>query len=1082
MMTKKTMLSMIAAAALVTGFTGCSSDTNNVSTTSGNNDRVSDPKGTVTGTVMDTNGNPLAGVKVYAAGMETTTDAGGIYVFEDVPVVNTANQLSTSVGLSANQTRNGAIQVTIEAPAGYLGATVLVTPEAQQISSGDPSVLNGGQTNPNTNFIDGYLANAGTAVLPALNGTVHGVLENANNGTRPAGVEVCLDLMANSLTHDNTNTAAGNVSYATTSYCAATGENGVFDIVNVPSDARLRYNLADWNLAAGQANSVAVEDTVVTNIGELRVVPIVTADTIAPMVAAVKEGLLPNTNGTARMMLVDDARDSFTIVFSEPINVDSDGSSLPDTDMTDSVNVYVGNTAATMTKVNATATYNGNELKIELSTPLTDGQLVDVHLVNADFRDMGNNFLTLNGTIGYDAASSGVTTLVRLQAFNDLNLNAPAPTGLAQQKTDENGIDDLPLLTQASNAFNDVRDGVAGIQQMNSVDDDDNAMGYDAGQRLFALAWAITGGLITVDVDVPRVTFTPNGAAAYIIGLQRNGVDVDLSPAGTIEVALEGNPGTLTDANTQVIFRPTDPADVSAVEFVLTTKVNARPGDVLTITPMDDLGYAGTAVPLTLADNVNPTTVIQLSYLLGASVNGSNTVVKYGAGGELSQNTGEIKPGLPYLAITAGLLDNLNGTTPINGTSIVADGDLSGELFRYNTRFDDDNDPNTPNVRLYEVYDSNAYIKMPKKRTMGVAFSEDIALSGTPKTSNISATLDNWKENNDVTVRGGTNGGITKVNADLIDMDVDNVIKFANDDNNGVIDYTAVIADNAGNVADADTNAKVVVQDKMPPMVTKAFFDGSNMVITFNEPVKLAAGQTVTVNGKTSTYAATTWKLSADKLTLTIDSTTFGTGLAKADFTLGEYVELAYGSDKHQHAAMEWTVEDVHGNEWVNENAGVAAPAFAAVETIGNFAATTNNTEFVKAAASSDTNEKIVWTFNQKIVTGAGELFNACGTTLNDTDDNNGNGTPDIDDWFEYVDAATNTAHTMTGYMDQVKVSLDSTCKVMTMTFVAGDSTAGANNNPVAQNDVVRNVGTQVFTSDVDNTQTESVSASANNN
>jgi hypothetical protein len=48
----------------------------------------------------------------------------------------------------------------------------------------------------------------------------------------------------------------------------------------------------------------------------------------------------------------------------------------------------------------------------------------------------------------------------------------------------------------------------------------------------------------------------------------------------------------------------------------------------------------------------------------------------------------------------------------------------------------------------------------------------------------------------------------------------------------------------------------------------------------------------------------------------------------------------------------------------------------------------------------------------------------------------------------------------------------------MTLTFISGDATG--KNNPVNKDDVIRNNGTQVFTSDADNSQTESVSASAN--
>lgn len=279
---------------------------------------------------MDTNGNPLANVTVGLAGMTTTTDATGIYVFEEVPVINTANSLSTNLGIAANQTRHLPLQVTISAPAGYMGATVTVTPEAQQISSGDPAVLNGGQTNPNTNFIDGYLAQAGTAVLPKLGAVVTGRLELQATEASVANTNIALDFrfVGGAVGGNVAQQQNGvNTTYATSNYSTTTDADGFFRFENLPADSSLQYVVGNYVVIGEQVQqggnvlsvTTALENDVV-NVGDVQVTPVVNNDVTAPMVASVVEGLNPNTNATNRMMLVDDARTEFTLNFSEAIN------------------------------------------------------------------------------------------------------------------------------------------------------------------------------------------------------------------------------------------------------------------------------------------------------------------------------------------------------------------------------------------------------------------------------------------------------------------------------------------------------------------------------------------------------------------------------------------------------------------------------------------------------------------------------------------------------------------------------------------------------------------------------------------
>ncbi len=89
-------------------------------------DRVSDPTGSVTGLVQDTNGNPIEGASVYLAGQMASTDAGGVYFFQSVPAVLTTGMDDGLGGAPA-----GVLLVSIVPPSSYLGATVTVTPFAQ---------------------------------------------------------------------------------------------------------------------------------------------------------------------------------------------------------------------------------------------------------------------------------------------------------------------------------------------------------------------------------------------------------------------------------------------------------------------------------------------------------------------------------------------------------------------------------------------------------------------------------------------------------------------------------------------------------------------------------------------------------------------------------------------------------------------------------------------------------------------------------------------------------------------------------------------------------------------------------------
>lgn len=175
------------AATFGMGLSGCNDD-NNSSNTGGNTDNINAPKGTVQGAVIDTNGNPLAGARVFLDGREQTTGESGQYKFDNVAVTlaNTPNNNTPAA--------NAPIPVTIIPPAGYLGVNLQVGPRAQ-ITSSDNGGLGGGQTNPQLVFVDGFNAGVGTVALPQLNTTVRGILRDSGTGQTIAGATINADFV-----------------------------------------------------------------------------------------------------------------------------------------------------------------------------------------------------------------------------------------------------------------------------------------------------------------------------------------------------------------------------------------------------------------------------------------------------------------------------------------------------------------------------------------------------------------------------------------------------------------------------------------------------------------------------------------------------------------------------------------------------------------------------------------------------------------------------------------------------------------------------------------------------------------------
>jgi hypothetical protein len=952
-------------------------------------------------------------VKVYIADKNTTTNAGGLYTFNDVPVTSTS-------GVANSPILSQVLSVTIAAPAGYLGATVTVTPSAQIDNAEDKNA--GGTQGGVETFIDGYLAQAGTAVLPQLNASVTGTLRDANTGAVLPNTKINLDLTTGGtvgVAQEGVQNAAIGTTYAVSNYSATTDANGIFSFTNIPSDSAFTAVAPGYNPLSCFAFNTNAEDAL--ELGTCNTTKIVSIDAVPPQIASVAGSIasipLPaasKTGNTAAnvLMLEDDTRQVITINLTEEIAALSE----VDNDFTKSITVYDWTNKAYVDLSAAGAVViSGNMLTVTLPNALTDAQELDINMLITDFKDAaGNKIVITDGNLdniddalNYVANNSGQNQAIRVSliAYNDLNTNASAVTAQAQQAKDSVGIsaDGFDAQRTYSNAFNDVSLPTNNIAQLNADESTPRLNALSAAQNIGAL----------VTNNSARFTFTPSGASSYNItmvnkaGVPQN-IALDANRVGvTAAPVLSANGAALTGTASLV----TDTA-VTPVELVLTT---ATIGDIITITPIDDFGYVGTSKTITLVDNVAPTTVLQESYMNARAVSVAAGAVKtFGDGGELTNNFGQSAgAGTPILAVTPGLLDNLDaaGNNILSdNTFVTGDQTLERELSVYNGK-------NAAGVRVIKtanVYDATAYAEFVKNlsRNIGVAFSEDVNLTGvTPSFDGTTVTATSYVAHNDVTVDDagdpaagsavGNEAGLGN-NVDLVEFTTTNVLDLANNNHGKTMSFNG-IKDNSGNVAD---NAKVVFQDNMPPFITKSTYNG-DLTVVFNEAITTptnAVPVTITVANAAGTKSSnltlttanqltgttTNWSLSTDKKTLSINSGLIAAapiaGGAPADtlrtlFDAGSYVEAAASGDtvSRQHALVSFdNVQDTASgktNSWAEWSAladlgdakvDLATPIFAAIDMIGEFKFDTTATKF-KIGTALNTTQEVVWNFTHPI-------------------------------------------------------------------------------------------------------------------
>lgn len=909
------------------------------------------PKATVSGHVQDTNGHPVAGATVNLAGQTKTTDASGQYVFTNVPVTGVA-------GTDAGSVSNLVIVITPPATSGYLGATVTVNPQANIEGQNDG---NNGQTTTGTHLISGFSVQAGTAVLPKQASSVKGVLRDNQTNLPVANTVVTLDLTAVQTalgTGTVNNTAGVTGTIRAPLMQVTTGADGSFTFNNVPSDSVMRISAVGYVVNSVQTPGAGggAPDLFGTNdedrqqvVGDVMATKTISADTAAPVVRNVTGSVL--VAGGPHNLSHNGS--TITLQFSEPVTY-TQGTAIAQGD------VLVYDTVARR-YVNGTAALSADGLSLvfttDAATQPAPGSVVNVNMNRAAFSDAASNWLNINGADALANVSGKIGALDGIEDGLGALVGAGAGFVQVQVRTYRNpAIAGGPVLTQQAGTAatgdrallgigGDVDAVTANIQQLNARDDDNGNATADTVERINALIAAAGLGAPNLDVaqgaSATLVTFPAiAGAVAYNVSMTRSGaaLNVDGSNVTVVSPAGGTNPST-------TVYRFLAPANTATVGVVLNS---VRAGDSLVVAAEDSLGNLVPGVLSALVDNVAPIPTLQNGYgVVGAPnnvlVTGGGTV---GNGAELVVTTAGGTLVGPVFPVTAGLLANPT-LAPGAGSALSAQAfgfaDIVGTTLGVTTT-----------LITQAAYNgaTGAYIYAPTRavattagdstidqwlaapRTMGVSFSEDVLLTGTPA-FNGSTALSGWAVANDITadIMGGA------VNVDLLSFT--GSVNGLQGDHNKIMNFGNAVTDRAGNAA---PSSSVIVRDYLPPFITSATIADSTpndglitagtvtITLSFNEavapdsqigmgtPINIIGngGATVTTLFPSATAPGQTYTITSDRRTMifTLPANPFTAGNRLATYGAPNPIDIfAVEFDSIPDAVA---VNGAYNNKWAN--------------------------------------------------------------------------------------------------------------------------------------------------------------------
>jgi hypothetical protein len=897
----------------------------------GNTSGQAQGTGSVQGTVLDTNGIPVMGASVSLAGSTVTTDASGYYHFSSVPL--------SGVDGSNDPNSASAYTVTITGPSGYASGTVSVTTNNIQIDSGNNGTNNDTTTDngEQITWFDGFLAQAETANLPMFSAQVTGVLRNCNSGEAlPAGVKVALDFTAVTTTGTNSNTS---VDLGVPTFTTVTGENGTFSFDALPTDSDLTLAVEGYAAANGSSlefqamNVSTTAEGIVNNLGDMEVCIITSNDDVNPFISGVTSSIgsvtgptTGVTDGYEYVVLSKgvDGTTGITLKFNETI-------SAANFDASDVVVTKANDATGFASQVEldialnedgtpqVTLADNGLSMTVVLAEALPDETRFSIWFPQWQYTDTsGNELIT-----GVNGGGAGELLTDNGNGDGTGSNSKGIISDMFSQETGKIGYIRTRLCTYVKPP--ETPEGLTGEQLVKTLDSsllavsplwDNNGEGASPiisnlnGQEN-AVAGRDTGERIGT-----RFGETVINDTAVVVGSVQNASGVTgtvISGTGTVVPTTVASDGT----------------------FSLSVTDTAHGSEVL-LTPTGSFGVSGTTVTVTLEDKVAPTTILQENYELWAlegkysATTASGGTGAAGSGGEVTEGEVTGQDGDPVIYIQPRHL------TPTNSANL-AQRYTEFNAFDFSSKLVDGANNNP-------LYTGPAFAAWTGRgNSLGVAFSETIAEGSVAPSESASVTLTLTDVLNGLTtdidgnlIVGSTdtagNTVIPKSGSDLARFTVADMIAFANNDHDEAIDFTnGSIVDTQGNLANANSEARVVIRDAMPAFVTAARWDGSNIIINFNETVNPKNGDDLILTDLvTSTLSSTVtlssasfptagaWSLNTagDELTVAVDATT--TSPLFQNGTNNVFVFDSNGDTATEnHLALNWDdIEDSEGNDW----------------------------------------------------------------------------------------------------------------------------------------------------------------------
>ena len=921
---------------------------------------IEDLSGTVTGTILDSDSDPIPGVTVHYTGntssdgvaeVSAVTNAQGQFALAGVVVSGTQNSISSPLTLF------------LEPPAGYLSGTVAVSPSAQPI---------GGVGSSNDVFLDEFNVDTGPVKLPATATTISGVLRDTGTGSAVAGSMVSAEFIITAFEQADTTGIALTYGAAAT-ISTDSDASGSFTLSGVADDSCVRVLVAGYSIdgLSGSAPPCLIAEvdddpnalelktnTASITLANVFLTPYATEDGVSPFVTSVVGVVNPDSDPAPLDSSVTGVPpNELKIKFSEAM-----AATITAADVTVLLGTAPDITSAPLDSVMLSG---GDTLSIATAAPLPSGTAVTVQIVRGTLKDTAGNPVVLNDAIAYDEFSGSSATLFELDLLTFEPSDATADAALPSQVVTTSVPEDPAFVTTSALIDTAVVGGESigqaatpsggsvlysnligtdsdDVEQLNSADAEDglqdllNALEGDGSRELFT--------------DIARVHVLASAEAAdYLVTVERNGTPLDalFFPVATLDGAPE-NDGPVTAGTSRYVIDPNGATEFDLIVTGRTAATLLQDGDTFKIVSRNASAILGGTATLALHDIAPPTVGVQLLTEVLAATAGTSG--QGGGGGVIVDGT-DPEPGFVIYPITPQAADVDDSEAGFDADDFQGDNELLGlsdEMLQASAFVDGLGTTET----AADATGSMAFLSSIGPR-LGLVVTEPISLvEGTaPGTTDIDASLSSFGVLNSAVTEDGDPTILFTYRVDsLFQLEAD-----ANASDEATIDLGGVIRDLNGLLADDAARALVRVRDYFPPLMTLAFYDGSNFVFRFHEAINKAGSIILETCAETIDVAATEVELSPDGTTLTAPATLVADPESCFDPTLA-YEEDAYALSEigdltdltsvalvQTHGFVSYdSISDTTDNlgdgvgnswaSWASNGLGITTPYFAAAD------------------------------------------------------------------------------------------------------------------------------------------------------